>query len=1065
MPDALTRMNALLDSLKERAKELACLYEVEEALRNNDAEFDQMLAAVVRALPAGWCYPEHCQARIFHDDRMCQTPDYRETEWRLRADIVVQGEVVGRVEVSYDREMPALDEGPFLHEERKLLNTIADRIGQTLLHRQLAPLVRQLQTARRGESETRSYDWRVVLDMLRITDRDLLLKISRRMLNYLCYIGVEEAKRLLEEISGAAHAETVETEHDGVNRPTSRLGAGLELEFSDRVVAIASRHLSSELIFSYFQKWIRENKVAFLLDALEDNSSSLSDIVDAIARYKDSDTPESELSRATVSAVSVSLIRRFFSRRLEFITLAKKHATLEDFFELSRRLVFPEHSYGRLGGKAAGLFLAMQIIKTVRAEQEELQHIRAPKTWYIASDGIIDFLHYNHLEELLEYKYHDIDQIRMEYPNLVQLLKNSSFSPAMIQGIALALDDFGDRPLVVRSSTFLEDSAGAAFSGKYKSLFVANQGSKQQRLSALLDAIAEVYSSMFSPDPIEYRAERGLLDYPEEMGILLQEVVGTRIGPYLCPAFAGVAFSNNEFRWSPRIKREDGLVRLVPGLGTRAVDRLSSDYPILIAPGQPGLRVNATPDETLRYSPHYVDAINLETNSIETVPLEELLAKYGDQYPRAREIFSVVREGMLRPVTGMTDFARDKLAATFEGLATRTPFLKQIKTLLDVLASYYGMPMDLEFAADDKDFYLLQCRAQSRAKQRAAAALPRDPRPESIVFTANRYVSDGYAANLTYIVYVSPEGYDRLESLEDLRAVARVVGRLNNLLPKRQFVLIGPGRWGSRGDIKLGVNVGYSDINNTAALIEVAFKKGDYTPDLSFGTHFFQDLVEAEIAYLPLYPDDPSVVFNREVLYGAPNLLAELLPDAARFSDVVRVIDVKRIAGGRTLTLVMNGDEGKAIALLDEAAAPPLETLTREVREEQDRKARELHWMWRLGMAEKIAASIDPARFGVKAMYVIGSTKNATAGPYSDIDLLIHVEGGAERIEALRAWLDGWSLCLGEMNYLRTGYRCERLLDLHFVTDEDIRMKTGYAAKISAVSDAARPLRMKAASA
>ncbi|MCK7528403.1 MAG: PEP/pyruvate-binding domain-containing protein [Ignavibacteriales bacterium] len=72
--------------------------------------------------------------------------------------------------------------------------------------------------------------------------------------------------------------------------------------------------------------------------------------------------------------------------------------------------------------------------------------------------------------------------------------------------------------------------------------------------------MAEVYASIFGPDPIEYRAERGLLDFHEEMGIMIQEVVGTRVGRYFLPAFAGVAFSNNEFRWSPRIKREDGLV-------------------------------------------------------------------------------------------------------------------------------------------------------------------------------------------------------------------------------------------------------------------------------------------------------------------------------------------------------------------------------------------------------------------------------------------------------------------------------------------------------------------------
>ncbi|MBK6678651.1 MAG: hypothetical protein IPG53_00820 [Ignavibacteriales bacterium] len=99
----------------------------------------------------------------------------------------------------------------------------------------------------------------------------------------------------------------------------------------------------------------------------------------------------------------------------------------------------------------------------------------------------------------------------------------------------MALDDFGDRPIIVRSSSLLEDQVGSAFSGKYKSLFLANQGSKPERLSALMDAIAEVYASTFGPDPIEYRTERGLIDFHEEMGIMIMEVVGTRVGDYFFP--------------------------------------------------------------------------------------------------------------------------------------------------------------------------------------------------------------------------------------------------------------------------------------------------------------------------------------------------------------------------------------------------------------------------------------------------------------------------------------------------------------------------------------------------
>jgi len=146
--------------------------------------------------------------------------------------------------------------------------------------------------------------------------------------------------------------------------------------------------------------------------------------------------------------------------------------------------------------------------------------------------------------------------------------------------------------------------------------------------------------------------------------------------------------------------------------------------------------------------------------------------------------------------------------------------------------------------------------------------------------------------------------------------VGRAVGRLNKLLPKRQFILIGPGRWGSRGDIKLGVPVTYSDINNSAMLIEVARQKGNYLPDLSFGTHFFQDLVEASIRYLPLYPDDANTMFNESFLRESQSVLNELLPEFGELSETLRVVDLLRATDGYILRVLMNAELDEAVAFL-----------------------------------------------------------------------------------------------------------------------------------------------------
>jgi hypothetical protein len=736
--------------------------------------------------------------------------------------------------------------------------------------------------------------------------------------------------------------------------------------------------------------------------------------------------------------------------------VARRFVEIEDFIDLVRHTVVLPRSHGRLGGKSSGLFLATQVLRRSPDAADLLRDVRVPKTWYLPSDGIEEFIDHNDLEDVYNWKYLDLDQIRQEYAHILQVFKSSRFPPEIVRGLSVALDDFGDRPLIVRSSSLLEDRPGSTFSGKYKSLFLANQGEKPARLAALLDAVAEVYASVFAPDPIQYRAERGLLDQHEEMGIMVQEVVGVRAGRYFLPAFSGVAMSHNDLRWSPRIKREDGLLRLVPGLGTRAVDRLSDDYPVLVAPGQPGLRVNVSVDEVVRYSPRKVDVIDLERNAFETVDARALLREIGHDYPAVGSLVSLLEHDVLRRPAGLAvRFEEQEALFTFEGLLADGAFVTRMKRLLDLLSQTLDTPVDVEFAHDGRDLYLLQCRPQSWGAEAAPAPIPRDIPPGQIVFSANRYISNGKIPDITHVVYVDPEAYSRIEDVTGLRAVGHAVGNLNKVLPKRQFVLMGPGRWGSRGDVRLGVSVGYADICNAAVLVEIARKRGNYVPDLSFGTHFFQDLVESQIRYLPLYPDDAGVAFNGAFLGGAPSVLRDLLPQHADLERTLRVIDVPCATDGQVLRILMNADLEEAVGFL----APPGGGAVPVARREPYRgRPDEDHWRWRLRMAERLAADMDPSRFGVKGVYVFGSTKNATAGPGSDIDLIVHLSGTVEMREALQAWLEGWSLCLAEMNYLRTGYRSGGLLDVHFVTDEDIARRTSYAVKIGAVTDSARPL-------
>ncbi|MCL4305109.1 pyruvate, phosphate dikinase [bacterium] len=899
-------------------------------------------------------------------------------------------------------------------------------------------------------------EWRLAIELLERTNQVLYYRIARKLLILLCRAGNAEALELL-HLLGTDQASSDVDGYDNENQPRVREKTIDIATISNSIFLLAANNLPNAEILRHMQDSMQQDRAGFLLKAVSDPAADLAEVISAVRRYVQLSPKTIDLPDFTKKSIRVALIRRIFSDDLNYIRIAKEYVNLYDFHNLLSRLVHPAGSRGRLGGKSAGLFLAESILTKYCDTHSNLAAIRVPKTWYIASDAQTGFVHYNNLEEVVEQKYKDVSQVRQEYPHIIQLFKNSQFPLEMIQGLSMALDDFGDKPLVVRSSSLLEDRFGAAFSGKYKSLFLANQGSKPERLNALMDAIAEVYSSTFGPDPIEYRIERGLVDFHEEMSVMIQEVVGTRVGKYYLPSWAGVAFSNNEFRWSPRIRREDGLIRIVPGLGTRAVDRLSDDYPVLAAPGQPSLRVNVSVDEIVRYSPSKIDVINLEKNSFETMDLRQFLEECGNELPGVENMVSIIDDDRIRkPSLIGIDFMTDASVATFRSLFENTPFLDQLHTILKTLENTMQTPVDIEFASDGEHLYLLQCRPQSATLESVPEVIPHDLPNSAVLFTANKYVSNGVVPDLTHIVYVDPTGYASLESLTALRDVGRAIGELNKMLPKRQFILMGPGRWGSRGDIKLGVSVTYSDINNTAVLTEIARRTGKYTPDLSFGTHFFQDLVEAGIRYLPLYPDEEGITFNEELLLSSKNELPDLLPKYRQLEHVVRVIDVRAATGGKVLKVLMNAELNEAVGLFSHPSGSQARRHPAGAPQVSYEKFN--HWGWRRDMAERIAQNISPSAFGVKAMYLAGSSKESTAGPTSKIELIIRFAGSDEQKKSLEQWLNGWSLCLEEVNFQKTGYRGGGMLDVHLISDEDLERQSELAVELEAITDSAQEL-------
>ena len=1064
----------LIAELSERAKELHCLYRVEEALTDRTRDIDRVLQDVVDSLPPAWEKSALCQARLSVGDRTWSTDPFDTPVCSMNEPIVTRSGQIGWIEVSYRAaaesagttgpvQQPAVHR--FLPEEEQLLRAIARRVSLAVEFRELQRVVQEIDEMRTPDGQPAQYRWHTIVELLLRTDQRLYARMARKLLAHMCWGGVKEAMCLFTDDDVAYRQAAEET---GNNTPQAG-GRENTLESNARIYEIAEANLSERAIFTLLQKWLKEDKASFIFRTLVNLDHSLVDVADAVRRFIDLNPPNGlEVSEATGKGVQVLLIRRMITNQREYIDAAKRHLSVRDFYNLIDRMIIPAKSHGVIGGKAAGLFLASTIIRSHAGERPRLADVGTPRTWYLPSDSLHYFMNYNDMEEMFEQKYKPMEEIRSEYPHIIELFKNSRFPPEIVHGLSMALDDLGPDPVIVRSSSRLEDRFGSAFSGKYKSLFLANQGTKQERLAALLDAVAEVYSSLFGPNPIQYRAERGLLDVREEMGVIIQQVVGSRAGEYFLPTCAGLAFSSNEFRWSARIERTDGLVRMVPGLGTRAVDRMADDYPVLVAPGQPALRVNSTPEEVARYSPVKLDALNLTTNRFETVRVDEFLRAHGEALPGVERLVSVLTDGRLtRKSKLMLDFASDALVVTCEGLIEDPAFIGTIRDMLEVLEEELETPVDIEFAYDGSRIWLLQCRPQSRSADTEPAPIPRDADPREVLFTAHRHISNGSIPNISHIVYVDARRYGLLPTVQEMRAVGRAVSRLNKVLPKRRFILIGPGRWGSRGDIRQGVNVGYADISNTSVLMEVAVQGAEFAPDLSFGTHFFQDLVEASIRYIPIYPDDEGVTFNDRFLSSAHNELAELLPEYASLEQVVRVIDVPKATGGKVLRIFLNAEQNTAMGVFADpvrgpvggaaGARPPKHGPGRPDAAVEPGAAHD-HWQWRYEMAGRIARTIDPDRFTLRAIYIIGSVKNATAGPASDIDLLVHHAADDAQLAGLKTYLEGWSVCLDELNYLRTGFRAGGLLDVHYLTDEDIASRTSFAVKIGAVTDPAEPL-------
>jgi hypothetical protein len=604
------------------------------------------------------------------------------------------------------------------------------------------------------------------------------------------------------------------------------------------------------------------------------------------------------------------LLRMLAGNGGRIFRLAQEHLGLSDLLDIRRRMI----GTGPIGGKSIGMLLAQAILK--KADPSWNTFLESHDSFFIGADVFYTYLVQNGLWWIKQ-KQKDPDTYLDGLELARHQMRNGSFPDYIMEQFADLLEYFGPSPIVVRSSSLLEDSFDCAFAGKATSVFCMNQGSPEQRMTEFVSAVKAVYASGMSEDSLRYRSSHGLLGRDEQMSILIQRVSGMAHGRWFFPHIAGVGLSFNPYVWSPDIEAEAGVLRFVFGLGTRAVDTSGGDFAHVVALNAPERQVGDSPHAVRRYSQRKVDLLDLESH--EHVPQEftDLAPQCGDLplellASRDHEVESLAAKRGLKNVFPWF--------LSFDRLIKDTDFVARMRQMLRILQEAYGHPVDIEFAANfrSEELYrinLLQCRPMRVKTDEIAADPPVELSDEDrIIDSRGPVVGSSRDVSVDRLIYVVPSEYSELV-LSDRYAIAKLIGRLTGIGTaenSHRTLIIGPGRWGTAEPF-LGIPISFAEIRTVCAVCEIVTMREGLTPDVSLGTHFFNELVETDILYFALYPGREEDFLNRHLLESAPNKLTDLLPDAARWAPVVRVLDPLEWKRGEALRLNASAPKQRVI--------------------------------------------------------------------------------------------------------------------------------------------------------
>ncbi len=562
-------------------------------------------------------------------------------------------------------------------------------------------------------------------------------------------------------------------------------------------------------------------------------------------------------------------------KRLGIITNFTQHSF--EFEETFTRL-----GGGSLGGKGRGLaFLSSLLYQSgIRTHLRNIR-VRLPDTFVIGTDAFDTFMVENDLYETANADLPDEE--------IARHFQNAKIPKEIEESLALYLSNVR-QPIAVRSSSLLEDSQHQPFAGIYSTYMLPNNCDDEQlRLEQLCQAIKLVYASTFYKRAKAY-IQATLHKAEEKMAVIIQKVVGKEFGDRFYPMYSGVGQSYNFYPVTP-LKREEGIASVALGLGRIVVQggkvlSFSPDHPNII----PGL---SSPEEILKNTQEFFYALDLSKTCFDLADGEEVTLK-------ALDILAANEDGMLEYLGSTYDINDNRLRdginsdgpkfITFAGILNYNmiPLVHVIREVLTVGERGMGRPVEIEFAGiiaeDEKpEFYVLQIRPLVSLRERRRVVINEQERINALIST-NKALGNGIIGDLRNVVLVPPETFDPAKSEE----IAIEIGEINKELKGTPYILIGPGRWGTR-DRWLGIPVEWDQISLARTIIEVALE--DYRIDPSHGTHFFHNITSLGIMYFTVPFDEEGSFIDWDEFRATKPLITKKFTKLYRlpFSMVVKV--------------------------------------------------------------------------------------------------------------------------------------------------------------------------------